>query len=137
MARKKSKITGTVPLRFARSLSGIVKREWDKGSFIDKVTPVTRDLLNHWFDDAFCHVRHVNFHEGQFQAILNTIYLHEVLQVNGVKEMYMAVNPEFLQEMDLTELETEKYKHPNMHKNGSGTAGHGIIACHRQFLTPK
>lgn len=111
MARK-SKITGDVPLRFAKSLSGIVKREWEKGTFLERVSPVTRDLINHWFDDAFCDIRNINFHEGQRQAILNAIYLHEVLQINGVKEMYMAINPEFLMEMDLAELETDKYKHP-------------------------
>ena len=81
----------------------------------------------------------MNFHEGQRQAILNTIYLHEVLQINGVKEMYMAINSEFLQEMDLTELETDKYKHPKYAiKMATGTGKTWVLNALLiwQYLTP-
>ena len=44
MASKKSMVTGDVPLRFAKSLSAIVNREWEKGTLLDAVSPVTQDL---------------------------------------------------------------------------------------------
>jgi type III restriction enzyme len=82
------------------------------GSFLDNVTPITKDLLRFWFQDAFCETRTFNFHEGQKQAILNTIYLHEVLKTKNVMDMYMSAYPELLQEMDLLNLKQDKYSHP-------------------------
>ena len=112
MARKTLGGTGNIPLQFAGNLTAIVNEAWEDGSLIEKVSPVTQDLLRYWFNDAFCDIRNFNFHSGQKQAILNTIYLHEVLKVKDVMDMYMSLNPELLQEMDLENLETEKYKHP-------------------------
>ena len=51
------------------------------------------------------------FHDGQKQAILNIIYLHEILKVKNVKDLYLQTNPEILQDMDISELEKEKYQH--------------------------
>lgn len=91
MARRKqkTKATGEIPLKFAKFLTSIVNRDWDKGAFLKNVSPVTQELLNHWFSDEICSTREYNFHEGQRQAILNTIYLHEVLGVKNVHEMYL------------------------------------------------
>lgn len=112
MARKKIKGTGNTPLKFADSLSKTVNKAWEDGSFLAEVTPVTQDLLLYWFNEAFCDMRNINFHEGQKQAILNTIYVHEVLKVSGVKDMYLSSYPELLQKMDVADLDQDKYKHP-------------------------
>jgi type III restriction enzyme len=61
---------------------------------LEKVTPVTADLLRWWFQQDCCDARAVNFHEGQRQAILNTIYAHEILQPANLKELYEAVAAE-------------------------------------------
>ena len=112
MARNKIKGTGKTPLKFAKSLSEMVNKAWGDGSMIEEVSPVTKDLLHFWFNEVFCYIREINFHSGQKQAILNTIYLHEVLKVQGVKDMYLSTYPELLQEMDLVDLDRDKYKHP-------------------------
>ena len=83
-----------------------------------KATPVTQDLLRFWFSDSFVETRNnLNFHEGQRQAILNTIYVHEVLKSSSVFEMYEAVNASatesrFMEAADLSALRKDKYKHP-------------------------
>jgi type III restriction enzyme len=112
MSNKTSKGTGETPLRFAKQLTQVVNKAWKDGSFLEKVSPVTQDLLRFWFSDAFCDTRSFNFHQGQKQAILNIIYLHEILKVKGVMDMYMSLSPDLLQEMDLIDLEADKYKHP-------------------------
>jgi type III restriction enzyme len=106
--------TGSIPLKFASAISKTVNQEWadGDGDLLDKVSPITKDLLRYWFHPAFCETRKFNFHEGQKQAILNTIYLHEVLKTKNVMDMYMSVNPELLQEMDLLNLKQAKYSHP-------------------------
>jgi type III restriction enzyme len=112
MPKRTLKGTGDIPLRFAKIISKIVNKAWDDGSLINNVSPITQDLLKFWFNDAFCDTRKFNFHQGQKQAILNTIYLHEVLKINDVMDMYMKLSPELLREMELLELEEDKYKHP-------------------------
>ncbi len=106
--------TGTrdIPLKFAKALSSIVNEEWEGGRLAEKVTPVTRDLLRFWFNDSFCEARTINFHEGQKQAILNTIYLHEVLKTDSVFDMYSAVSNEITAEMDIAYLNKDKFSHP-------------------------
>lgn len=112
MARKKLNGTGSIPLKFAHNLSEIVEKAWKDGSFLENVTPVTQDLLTYWFNEAYCDLRDINFHDGQRQAILNTIYVHEILKVNGVRDMYLSSYPELLQEMDIEDLNQDKYNHP-------------------------
>lgn len=109
---KNDKGTGKNPLNMAKVLSEEVNKSWDDGSFYDKVSPITQDLLRFWFSDTFCDIRNLNFHEGQKQAILNIIYLHEVLKVKNVKDLYLSTKPEILQNMDINYLEKEKYQHP-------------------------
>ena len=101
--------TRDVPLKLAKKVTELAEKEWNEGSFLEKVTPVTADLLRYWFEDAFCNEREFNFHQGQKQAILNTIYLHEILGVKGAYDTYMKVEPGLLAEMDLTELKQDKY----------------------------
>lgn len=109
---KKSKGTGNTPLKMAKILSEEVNEAWNNGSFYENVSPVTQDLLRYWFFPTFCDIREINFHEGQKQAILNIIYLHEVLEINNVKDLYFATDEELLQKMDLEELGEYKYQHP-------------------------
>ncbi|MBI5639332.1 MAG: DEAD/DEAH box helicase family protein [Nitrospirae bacterium] len=106
--------TGTrdIPLKFAGELSAVVNNEWESGSFINKVSPITQDLLRFWFSDPFSDARSVNFHEGQRRAILNTIYVHEVLKTESVFDMYTSVSSEITSEMDLSYLNKDKFSHP-------------------------
>ena len=63
---------------------------------LEKVSPVTADLLRWWFQQDCIDGRTVNFHEGQRQAILNAIYAHEVLQVETLVDLYQKVAAEDL-----------------------------------------
>jgi type III restriction enzyme len=58
---------------------------------LEQVSPTTQELLKFWFDEAYCENRQINFHEGQRQAILNTIYAHEVLKTQSVADLYDKV----------------------------------------------
>ncbi|MFQ6739660.1 MAG: DEAD/DEAH box helicase family protein, partial [Alphaproteobacteria bacterium] len=80
--------TRDIPLKFAKGLTDFVNAEWASGKFLDKVSPITADLLRYWFDQPFCDIRSRNFHDGQRQAILNTIYVHEVLKSKSVFDTY-------------------------------------------------
>ncbi|MDR3292142.1 MAG: DEAD/DEAH box helicase family protein [Methanobrevibacter sp.] len=108
----KFKGTGSNPLEMAKFLSEMVNETWENGSFLDEISPITSDLLKYWFSDAFCDMRDINFHKGQKQAILNIIYLHEVLKVENVMDLYLKTNPEILANMDIEDLEKDKYQHP-------------------------
>ncbi|WP_292460622.1 DEAD/DEAH box helicase [Methanothermococcus sp.] len=111
MRIKTIKGTGDIPLKLAESISEIVNREWESGELLEKVTPTTRDLLMYWFHDSFCEVRNINFHEGQKQSILNTIYMHEVLESKNVVDLYDNINPELLSELNITDLCQDKHNH--------------------------
>lgn len=106
--------TGTrdIPLQFAKQLSDIVNQEWKQGTFIQKVSPVTQDLLRFWFSPAFCDERQINFHEGQKQAILNTIYCHEILKTESVFNMYQLASQEIMDDQFLHCIRSEKFAHP-------------------------
>lgn len=112
MSSSKNIGTREVPLKFAAVLTQQVKAEWENGTFFQKTTPVTQELLRFWFSPPFCDARTINFHAGQQQAILNTVYLHEILKTGGVFDMYTAVDPELTSEMDLTYLKKDKFSHP-------------------------
>ena len=83
--------TGNAPIEMAKKLSEIVNQSWNSGEMLEKVSPVTTDLLNYWFSETFTSERDRNFHDGQKQAILNTIYCHEVLRVASVADIYSGV----------------------------------------------
>ena len=113
MVNVKSSGTRDTPLKLASRISDLVNKEWKNGSFIEKVTPITKELLNFWNPEGnFADERDMNFHEGQWQAILNTIYIHEILRIKNVREMYLSIYPELLQEMNLLDLKKEKYEYP-------------------------
>ncbi|MEW6088919.1 MAG: DEAD/DEAH box helicase family protein [bacterium] len=120
--------TKDIPLKFAKRLTEIVNAEFKKGTFLDKVTPVTRDLLRFWFEDIFCENRRYNFHLGQKQAILNTIFVHEIFRTSTVFDMYTAVEQELLAQIDMKDLKKDKYQHPKYAvKMATGTGKTWII----------
>src|SRR3989338_4720653 len=120
--------TRDIPLRLAKRLTELVNSEYDKLSYLEKVTPVTRDLLRFWFDPVFCENRAINFHRGQKQAILNTIYVHEILKTVSVFDTYSVVDEGILAEMDLMELKKPKYQHPKYAmKMATGTGKTWVI----------
>lgn len=106
--------TGTkeIPLDFAKQLSQIVNQEWESGSFLQKVTPVTQDLLRYWFNSAFCDTRYINFHKGQKQAILNAIYCHEVLKADSILSMYQQASQDLLTPDFFNYIAGDKFQHP-------------------------
>jgi type III restriction enzyme len=80
---------------------------------LEMVTPTTAGLLKYWFQHDFCEVRGFNFHAGQKQAILNTIYAHEVLGATSLKALYEAVAPDdLLTGGKLAEVSQPKHGHP-------------------------
>ena len=113
MVNAKSSGTKNIPLKLAGRIKELANKEWEDGSFIEKVTPITRELLKFWNPEGgFSTERNINFHIGQWQAILNTIYVHEILGIKSVREMYLSIYPELLQEMDLLDLKKDKYEYP-------------------------
>lgn len=105
--------TRNIPLKLAEVITAIVNAEWESGEFLEKVTPITKDLLRFWDPEgSFSDLRNFNFHIGQWQAILNTIYIHEVLKLKNVQDIYMAINSELLAEIDLIDMQKDKYSHP-------------------------
>lgn len=106
--------TGTrdIPLKFAKQLTYIVNKAWEEGSFIKSVTPTTKELLKYWFMEPFYSQRNFNFHQGQKQAILNIIYVHEVIKNKSVLEMYKFVDRKILEELDEEQIENEKNDYP-------------------------
>mgnify|MGYP001221601598 CR=1 FL=1 len=105
--------TRNIPLKLAQAISEIAKAEWESGNLLDKVTPITRDLLRFWDPQgSFSDLRKSNFHMGQWQAIINSIYMHEVLKNKNVQDMYMTINPKLLAEMNLLDMQKDKYSHP-------------------------
>ena len=105
--------TRNIPLKLAAAITAIVKAEWESGEFLEKVTPITKDLLRFWDPEgSFSDLRHFNFHVGQWQSILNSIYIHEVLKLKNVQDIYMTIEPQLLQEMNLLDMQKDKYSHP-------------------------
>lgn len=101
-----------IPLELASRLTTTVNEAFATGEMMEQVTPVTAELLRFWFCEPFTNERGINFHEGQRQAILNAIYLHEVLKISNVMEIYKAVAPEMLPMADLALLGKPKYAFP-------------------------
>lgn len=104
--------TSTIPLDLAKSITETVNILWESGEFLDKVTPTTAGLLKYWFGENYVQNRFLNFHKGQQQAILNTVYLHEILKIDSVLEIYEKCNRELLHKIDLEMLGKEKYRIP-------------------------
>lgn len=80
---------------------------------LGQVTPVTAELLRFWFQQDYCDVRNLNFHEGQRAAILNIIYAHEVVGARTLSELYQVVAAEAMLESGvLGEVTRIRNKHP-------------------------
>lgn len=100
-------------LKLAENISIEVNNLWQSGEIFDKVTPTTAELLKYWFGEEYCNVREKNFHIGQKQAILNTIYLHEVAKINNVLDIQEHFAKEnLLFEQDIENLRQAKYYFP-------------------------
>lgn len=99
-------------LELAKRLSEIVNDAWESGELLEQVTPTTQDLLKFWFSEEYCSLRNRNFHAGQRQAILNIVYLHEVMGVKNVLEYYQQVTPDMIPLVDLGTLSQQKYQMP-------------------------
>ena len=113
MVNVKSIGTRDIPLKLAKRIAEQTQELWKTGDFLQKVTPVTQELLKFWDPNGvFAGERSINFHEGQWQAILNVIYVHEVLKLSSVREMYTRIYPELLTQMNFVDLKQDKYEHP-------------------------
>ena len=101
-----------VSLELAKRLSETVNAAWESGEMMEQVTPVTQELLKYWFSEEHCSLRKNNFHAGQRQAILNIVYMHEVLGVKNVLEYYQQLTPDMMGQVDLESLCKPKYQMP-------------------------
>lgn len=113
MVQSIHKGTRDIPLKLAEAITAVVNAEWESGEFLEKVTPITKDLLRFWDPEgSFADLRNFNFHKGQWQSIRTSIYIHEVLKLKNVQDIYMTIEPQLLQEMDLLDMQKDKYSHP-------------------------
>lgn len=101
-----------IPLELAAQLTAKVNEAFASGEMLEQVTPMTAELLRFWFCEPFTNERNINFHEGQRQAILNIVYLHEVLKTNNIMEIYERVVPQLMPLVDLSLLSRPKYAFP-------------------------
>ena len=99
-------------LELAKRLSETVNDAWESGELLEQVTPTTQELLKFWFSEEYCSLRQRNFHAGQRQAILNIIYLHEVMGVKNVLDYYQQLTPDLMPVVDLGALGQQKYQMP-------------------------
>ena len=107
------KTNGTnASLELAKRLSETVNAAWESGELMEQVTPTTQELLKFWFSEEYCSLRNRNFHAGQRQAILNIVYLHEVMGVKNVMEYYEQLTPDLMPIVDLGTLGQKKYQMP-------------------------
>lgn len=108
----KKQLNGDIPLELAKRISEETNNAFNDGSLFEDVTPTTRDLIKFWFCEPYIETRDINFHEGQRQSILNTIYLHEVLKVENVLDIYNRVAEDLLPFVNMVDLKKEKYSYP-------------------------
>lgn len=104
--------SSNISLELARRLTDVVNASWESGELLERVTPTTASLLKFWFGENFCATRSRNFHEGQRQAILNIVYLHEVVGERSVLDAYERIVPDLMDRADLSQLAKAKYQMP-------------------------
>lgn len=81
--------------------------------FIERVTPITAELLRWWFQEDYRDTRQANFHSGQRDAILAIIYAHEVLGTTSLQDLYEKVAPDALLGNGLLgEVTAAQHRHP-------------------------
>lgn len=104
--------TGTraISLEFARILSEKVNELWKSGEFMQKVSDTSAHLLEFWFNEN--EARNLNFHSGQRQAILNTIYCHEILKAKSMDEIYDEISPNLKNQNLFSAFSESKDTHP-------------------------
>lgn len=86
-----------------------------EAEILDLVTPTTAGLLRWWFAQDARDSRAMNFHQGQQEAILNTIIAHEVLDAASLADLYEKACPKALLEDKgelLGEVTQAKHAHP-------------------------
>ena len=82
-------------------------------ALIEDVTPITAELLKWWFQQDYCDVRPLNFHDGQRDAILAIIYAHEVLGSTSLLDLYQKIAlDEMLDDGLLGEVSHASNAHP-------------------------
>lgn len=99
-------------LELAKRLSETVAAAWESGEMMEQVTPTTQELLKFWFSEEYCSRRSLNFHVGQRQAILNIVYLHEVMGARNVLDYYQQLTPDLMPVVDLETMGKKKYQMP-------------------------
>ena len=104
--------TMNASLELAKRLSETVNDAWESGELLEQVTPTTQELLKFWFSEEYCSLRNRNFHAGQRQAILNIVYLHEVMGVKNVLDYYQQLTPDLMPVVDFGALGQQKYQMP-------------------------
>lgn len=107
------------PLALAAALTQKTRQlclglETGDAEILELVTPTTADLLRWWFsEDRMAARQHLNFHEGQRQAILNVIVAHEVLGITDLKSLYEQVAADdLLAGTRLADVAQAKHAHP-------------------------
>ena len=50
-------------LQLAQDITNIINDFFDSGEMLEKVSPITRELLMFWFDEKWTMTRDINFHE--------------------------------------------------------------------------
>ncbi len=109
-----------IQLEFAKLLSNKVNEDFSNGYFLENVNPITKNLLEFWFSENICELRNINFNDGQKQAILNIIYIHEVLKSKNVREFYEAIAPDLLLSLGIEKLEKEYQQYCVKMATGTG-----------------
>ena len=99
-------------LQLAEEISGMANDAWASGEMLEKVTPTTKELLTWWFSDGCKEIRRFNFHQGQQQSILNIIYLHEILGIQSVEDIYSNVDENLIDNTLIAEFAKKKYQMP-------------------------
>jgi type III restriction enzyme len=107
------------PIPLATGLSGIIDPQiadliaGQPTELLEQVTEVTAELLRFWFQQDYCDLRFLNFHEGQRSAILSVIYAHEVVGAKRLRDLYEAVAPDaMLEGRTLFEVTRTIHDHP-------------------------
>jgi type III restriction enzyme len=107
------------PFPLATALSAALQedvaalRTGEPSMLLERVTPITAELLRYWFQQDYCEIRELNFHEGQRSAILAIIYAHEVLGASTLRALYEQLAPDALLAPGLlTELKKTPHQHP-------------------------
>ena len=118
MSARRSASDAPNPLALAEGLTTITNAlstglESGSAEILERVTPVTAELLRWWFGEDMISARQgFNFHSGQRQAILNLIVAHEVLAAGSLRELYAKAAPEaLLADARIAEMSQDKHAH--------------------------